>query len=104
MRPIWAAWGVRGRQADRKSLIVTAAQEDGPGIGRIRMKRIPDASSDSLMAFIQETIEPGSTVYTDGWQSYSAVEEEGYVHQITVVKGKTESSSELLLRIHLVAS
>lgn len=34
--------GVRGRQTERKSLIVIAAQEDGPGIGRIRMKRIPD--------------------------------------------------------------
>jgi transposase-like protein len=96
--------GVRGRQTDRKSLIVIAAQEDGPGIGRIRMKRIPDASGDSLMAFIQEAIEPGSTVHTDGWQGYSAVEEKGYVHQITVVKGKKESASELLPRIHLVAS
>jgi transposase-like protein len=96
--------GVRGRQTDRKSLIVIAAQEDGPGIGRIRMKRIPDASGDSLMAFIQEAIEPGSTVHTDGWQGYSAVEEQGYVHQITVVKGKKESASELLPRIHLVAS
>lgn len=30
------------------------------------MKRIPDASRDSLMAFIQEAIEPRSTVHTDG--------------------------------------
>ena len=96
--------GVRGRQTDRKSLIVIAAQEDGPGIGRIRMKRIPDASGGSLMAFIQEVIEPGTTVHTDGWQGYSTVEEKGYVHQVTVVKGKKESASERLPRIHLVAS
>jgi transposase-like protein len=96
--------GVHGRQTDRKSLIVIAAQEDGRGIGRIRMKRIPDASGDSLMAFIQDAIEPGSTVHTDGWLGYSAVEEKGYIHQVTVVKGKKESASELLPRIHLVAS
>ena len=59
--------GVRGRQTERKSLIVIAAQEDGPGIGRIRMKRILDASADSLMRFVKEAIEPGSTVHTDGW-------------------------------------
>ena len=59
--------GVRGRQTERKSLIVIAAQEDGPGIGRIRMKRIPDASADSLMEFVKEAIEPGSTVHSDGW-------------------------------------
>ena len=50
--------GVRGRQTERKSLIVIAAQEDGPGIGRIRMKRIPDASANSLMDFVIEAIEP----------------------------------------------
>ena len=46
--------GVRGRQTERKSLIAIAAQEDGAGIGRIRMKRIQDASADSLMAFLRE--------------------------------------------------
>lgn len=56
------------------------------------------------MPFIEEAIEPGSTVHTDGWQGYSAVEEKGYVHQITVVKGKNESASELLPRVHLIAS
>ena len=58
--------GVRGRQTERKPLIVIAAQEEGPGIGRIRMKQIPDAPGDSLMAFHQEAIEPGSTMHTDG--------------------------------------
>ena len=52
--------GARGRQTETKALIVVAAQEDGNGIGRIRMRRIPDASADSLMAFVQEAIEPGS--------------------------------------------
>jgi hypothetical protein len=30
------------------------------------MQRIPDASGESLMAFIQEAIEPVSAVQTDG--------------------------------------
>jgi Transposase zinc-ribbon domain/ISXO2-like transposase domain len=46
--------GVRGRQTENKSLIVIAAQEDGAGIGRIRLRRIPDASAESLMPFIEE--------------------------------------------------
>jgi transposase-like protein len=96
--------GARGRRTDRKSLIVIAAQEDGPGIGRIPMKRIPNASGDSLMAFMQEAVEPGSTVHTDGWPGYSGVEEMGHVHQVTVAKGKKESASEPPPRIHLIAS
>ena len=69
--------GTRGRHAGRKTLIVIAAQADGPGTGRIRMRRIPDASSESLIAFIKEAIEPGSTVHTDGWLGYVPVETTG---------------------------
>jgi transposase-like protein len=96
--------GVRGRQTERKSLIAIAAQEDGPGIGRIRMKRIPDASADSLMPFVQEAIEPGSIVHTDGWLGYLPVEGKGYVHQVTFLQGKKESASQLMPRVHRVAS
>lgn len=96
--------GVRGRQTERKSLIVIAAQEDGPGIGRIRMKRIPDASGDSLMEFVKEAIEPGSTVHTDGWPGYDLLEGIGYAHEITFLKGKKKSASELMPRVHRIAS
>ena len=96
--------GKRGRQTERKSLIVIAAQEDGPGIGRIRMKRIPDASAESLIGFVQEAIEPGSTVHTDGWLGYIPLEENGYAHEITFLKGKKESASELMPRVHRIAS
>jgi hypothetical protein len=41
--------GVRGRQTESKALIVIAAQKDGDGIGRIRMRRIPDASTLSML-------------------------------------------------------
>src|SRR6202162_4229982 len=62
--------GVRGRQTESKALIVIAAQEDREAIGRIRMRRIPDASAESLMPFVEEAIEPGSVVHTDGWIGY----------------------------------
>ncbi len=41
------------RQILGKSLVAIAAQEDGRGIGRIRMARIPDASAASLQQFIR---------------------------------------------------
>ena len=66
--------GVRGRQTDAKALIVVAAEEDGAGIGRVRMRTIPNASGDSLMAFVGESIEPGSVVHTDGWLGYEPLE------------------------------
>jgi transposase-like protein len=96
--------GVRGRQTERKSLIVIAAQEDGPGIGRIRMKRILDASADSLMRFVKEAIEPGSTVHTDGWPGYDPLEPAGYSHDLTFLRGKKKPASELMPRVHRIAS
>lgn len=96
--------GVRGRQTENKSLIVIAAQEDGAGIGRIRMRRIADASAESLMPFIGDVIEPGSVVHTDGWLGYLPVKGKGYHHRVTFLKGKKESASELLPRVHRVAS
>jgi len=96
--------GVRGRQTERKSLIVIAAQEDGPGIGRIRMKRIPDASADSLLRFVKEALEPGHTVHTDGWSGYDPLEGIGYGHDITFLRGRKESASELMPRVHRIAS
>lgn len=96
--------GVRGRKTEKKSLVVIAAQGDGKKIGRIRMKRVHDASAESLQPFVQESIEPGSIVHTDGWEGYTGLKSKGYAHKITVIKGSKESASDLLPRIHMVAS
>lgn len=96
--------GVRGRQTDTKALVVIAAQEDGAGMGRIRMRCVPDASAKSLMAFVEESVEPGSFIHTDGWPGYDPAEKKGYRHRVTVVASRKESASELMPRVHLVAS
>jgi transposase-like protein len=96
--------GVRGRQTEKKALIVVAAQEDGRGIGRIRMRRIPDASAESLMPFVRDSIEPGSLVHTDAWLGYEPLKKNGYRHRITFLRGQAKSPSELLPRVHRIIS
>ena len=96
--------GLRGRQVETKALIVVAAQEDGNGIGRIRLRHVPDASAESLHAFVQDCIQSGSIVHTDGWRGYSSLSVKGYVHEVTVIKGRRERASELLPRVHRVIS
>jgi transposase-like protein len=81
-----------------------ACEEDGQGIGRIRMRRIPNATADSLQAFVQETIERGSLLHTDGLLSYDRLEKHGYRHRITFLRCRKESASELLPRVHRVVS
>jgi transposase-like protein len=96
--------GVRGRQTERKALIIVAAQEDGPGIGRIRMRRIVDASAESLVPFIQDSVEAGSVVHTDGWLGYEPLGSKNYDHQVTFLKGDKKTPSELMPRVHRVIS
>jgi transposase-like protein len=96
--------GVHGRETEGKALIVVAAHEEGQGIGRIRMRRIPDASAESLVSFVEDCVEPGAVVHTDGWLGYAPLEGKNYVHKITFLHGHRKSPSELLPRIHLVVS
>ena len=96
--------GVHGRQTETKALIAVAAQEDGRGIGRIRMHRIADPSAESLEAFVKEVVESGSVVHTDGWRGYQNLNAQGYLHEVTPLRGNRESASELLPRVHRVVS
>lgn len=96
--------GVSGRETYKKALVVIAAQADGKKIGRIRMRYIPDASGESLLGFIGDVAEPGSTIHTDGWSAYGGVVEAGYRHKVTVIKHSGASASDLMPRVHQVAS
>lgn len=94
--------GVVGRLTYEKSLIVVAAQEDGRRVGRIRMAQVPDLSRQSLHGFIEQSVEPGSTVVTDGLSVYEGLK--GYRHEPIVIARSGRPASELLPRVHLVVS
>src|SRR6266403_3978850 len=96
--------GLPGRLNLQKALVIVAAQEDGPGIGRIRMRQIIDASAESLVPFVQGSVAPGSVIHTDGWAGYLPLEGKGYQHDVTILKGKKKTPSELLPRVHRVIS
>jgi transposase-like protein len=96
--------GLAGRGALKKALIVVAVEEEGRRMGRIRLRRVPDASADSLQGFIDEVVKPGSVVHTDGWLGYDRVKSHGYRHRITFLADHAEPASALLPRVHLVVS
>lgn len=96
--------GIARRLNLEKTLVVVAAQEDGPGIGRIRMRQIWNASAESLMPFVQDSIAPGSVVHTDGWLGYLPLESKGYKHEVSFLKGKKKTAAELMPRVHRVIS
>ena len=96
---------VDGRQTETKSLVLIAAEENGRGIGRIRLSRTPDATRDNLHRFIEQVIEPGASVHTDGLPAYRGLEAKGYRHDVTILIAQKEKDAALRLlpRVHRVA-
>jgi transposase-like protein len=83
-------------------LVLIAAQENGRRIGRIRLHRVADASSASLIPAVTMCVESGSVVRTDGWKAYSFLPSHGYVH--TVVRKNADVGKNLLPLVNRVAS
>jgi len=93
--------GPGGRGARGKALIVGAVEVRGAGSGRVRLRRIPDASSRSLMEFVKRHIRKGTTVITDGWQGYSPLSSLGYRHIVRAGESSVAVAKQLP-RIHRV--
>lgn len=99
------AEGKCGRGAERKALVVIAAEANGNGLGRIRMSRVADASAPSLQGFVQSVVAKGCRVHTDGWEGYAGLDTLGYAHEVSVLRGQGRSASTRLLpRVHRVAA
>jgi len=96
--------GVYGRETANKALVVVAAEVRGRATGRIRLRRVPDASTSSLRPFIVEVIEPGAEAITDGWRGYSGLPDLGYRHTIHNIKRSGRKAHEELPHVHRVAS
>ena len=94
--------GKRGRGAAGKALIVVMVEVKEAKIGRIRLRRVPNASGPRLEVAVKEGVEPGSTVHTDGWGGYSGLSELGYVHE--VVRKEAAVGRNLLPKVNRVVA
>lgn len=96
--------GKRGRGAEGKELVLVAVEDhEKKGMGRIRLKTIPDASSSTLEKAVEALVDPGSTVRTDGWSGYSRLGEKGY-HHIIVPHQESEPGDDPTPFVHRIAS
>jgi hypothetical protein len=89
MKPILAA-PMRAANGDAaaksKEIVVVALEVHSPkGLGRVRMRRIPDVSGESLVPFVCDVAEKGSEILTDGWSGYNDLSKCGYKHERVVI-------------------
>jgi transposase-like protein len=97
--------GNRGRGSDTKNLVVVAVECIGKKIGRVRFRIVPEASTDCLLPFIKENVEPQTTVITDGWSAYASLSKnKDYHHIVKVISKSGKQAHELLPHVHMVNS
>lgn len=88
-----------------KVLVVIAVELlDPKGFGRIRLRQIPKEAETHILPFIQESIEPGSKISTDGSAAYRSVAGVGYDHQRHVMLGSETPAHVSMAGVHRVAS
>jgi len=97
--------GVAGRHIETKSVVVIAVEMLSPkGFGRIRLRRVDDLTTDSLVGFICDVVEPGSVIITDGWNSYRPLPRHGYTHKRTSLRAGDDPAHVIQPGVHRVAS
>lgn len=96
--------GTKGSKIVDKVLVVVAVEVEDKKLGRVRFRCIPDASAVNLVPFVQDYVEPGSVVVTDGWRGYSRLKEKGCRHEVRKITGSGESAPALLPHVHLVVA
>ena len=97
--------GKRGRGTENKEIVVIAVEVfPRKGFGRIRMRRVPDVSGDSLVPFICEVVEPDSEILTDGWSGYNGLSEHSYTHNRTVLSESGDPAHVAMPGVHRIAA
>jgi transposase-like protein len=74
------------------------------GFGRIRLRQLPSDSKQLVRQFIQDSIEAGAVVRTDGSGSYAKLDELGYRHERCVMLGSETPAHVSMAGVHRVAS
>ncbi len=96
----------RAPQLDSNKSVVAVAIEllQPKGFGRVRLRRVVDASEDSVLPFVCETIEPGAVVHTDGSEAYRSLHKHGYTRHKIVHLGSPNPAHVTMPGVHRIAS
>lgn len=101
--------GTTGRETIKKAIVAVAVElnegaEGSERMARIRLRHLPDVSQESLVPFLQDVVEPGSTVRTDGWRGYARLEDAGFEREVIKLSASPDPAHVLMPHVHRVAS
>lgn len=97
------AKGERKRRQNRghQVRVVLAVELLEPrGFGRIRLRRIDNASAEQVVPFVQANVEPGTRLRTNGSAAYRELMDLGYDHQRIVMLGSEAPAHVSMAGVH----
>lgn len=91
---------------DQYAMPVAIAVEvrDPKGFGRVRLRRLTAPSASDLTGFVQDVVQPGACVHTDGSIAYLTLTELGYTHRRTVHSRSATPPHHTMPAVHRVAA
>ncbi len=97
--------GTRGRGAEGKTLVLVAVEGDAKKkLGRVRFRCVAAINGNTVESFVQDYVEPGAVVVTDGLSVYDGLGECGFDHRAHTISTGGEAASKQLEHVHLVIS
>jgi transposase-like protein len=94
-----------GRQRDgTKTLVGVIVEVRGEGSGRLRLKVLSGAGRKTLTPWVEESVEAGAIVHTDGWKGYGDLGGVGFDHRPRPQRRDHADAQKLLPRAHRAAS
>ena len=80
--------GKRGRGTDKTKVLVGLSLNKKGNPLYLKMEVIPNIKGATLVDFAKKKIQPGSTINSDAYRSYRALEKAGFVHDYQVFDAK----------------
>lgn len=85
--------GIRGSrqlQGRKAAMVLVAIEKRGNTSGRVRMSVVPNMKKATILAFVNEHVARGSTIYTDGLKSFEGLQAAQTKHVRLVQPSETE--------------
>lgn len=97
--------GKRGRGAAGKILVALAVEVRTGHLGRVRARCISSPDADCLTEFINDFVEAGTHIVTDGLPAYQGLAKEGFEHERRILAAEVSGFDKAALKhVHLVVS
>ena len=96
--------GARGRGAEGKTLLLVAVEGDSKRLGRVRFRCVQRIDKDSVKSFVEDYVERGTIVVTDGLPVYNELGRIGFDHRPHAISVDPDAALKQLEHVHLIIS